>query len=86
MLYVAMGDPRNEDDADETPISVESATRAAKTAAALGRAPKPQATAKIGKYDLDKALEKSREKPREDDKDQTDEAPPSANRDPRSPA
>lgn len=77
-----MGDPRNEDDADETPISVESATRAAKTAAALGRAPKPQATAKIGKYDLDKALEKSRE----DDEEPTDEALAPANRDPRSPA
>jgi hypothetical protein len=79
MLFVLMGDPRNEDDAEDAPISVESATRAAKTAAAMGRAPKPQATAKIGKYDLDEALEKSR-------KDETDEAPPSANRDPRSPA
>lgn len=55
------GDPRNEDEAEEAPISVESATRAAKTAASLGRAPKPETTAKIGKYDLDKALEKSRE-------------------------
>ena len=83
MLFVRMaGDPRNEDDSDETPISVESAMRAAKTAATLGRAPKPQATAKIGKYDLDTALAKSRE----DGHDADDAAPPSSNRDPRSPA
>ena len=56
-----MGDPRNEDDAEESPISVESATRAAKTAAAMGRAPKPQATTKIGKFDLEEAIEKSKE-------------------------
>ena len=79
MLSLSMGDPRNEDDAEEAPISAESAARAAKTAAALGRAPKPDATAKIGKYHLEKALEKSRA-------DDTDEAPPSSNRDPRSPA
>jgi hypothetical protein len=78
-LFVEMGDPRNEDDAEDAPISIESATRAAKTAAALGRAPKPQATAKIGKYDLEKAIEKSRE---EDKKD--DEAPPPSDRDRRS--
>jgi hypothetical protein len=85
MLFVLMGDPRNEDDAEDAPISVESATRAAKTAATLGRAPKPQATAKIGKYDLDKALEKSRADD-QDAKEGRDEAPASADRDPRSPA
>jgi hypothetical protein len=79
-LIVEMADPRSEDDAEDAPISIESATRAAKTAAALGRAPKPQATAKIGKYDLEKALEKAREE------DNDDEAPAPSNRDPRSPA
>lgn len=54
-------DPRTDDDPDDAPITVEQATRAAKTAALLGRAPKPQATAKIGAFDLEKALEKSRE-------------------------
>ena len=85
MLFVRMaGDPRNEDDADEAPISVESATRSAKTAAAMGRAPTPAATAKIGKYDLDKALEKSRDDA--SDKDEPDEATAPTDRDPRSPA
>lgn len=67
---VAMaGDPRNEDDAEEAPISIESATRAAKTAAALGRLPKPEETAKIGKFDLEKAIEKSREESEDDAKE-----------------
>jgi hypothetical protein len=39
----------------------ESAARSAKTAAAMGRAPKPQDTAKIPKFDLDEALETSRD-------------------------
>lgn len=60
-LLILMGDPRNEDDAEDTPISVDSATRSAKTAAALGRAPKLPVTAKIDKFDLDEAIEKSKE-------------------------
>ena len=56
-----MGRDARDDDADDAPISVEQATRAAKTAAAMGRAPKPQATAKIDKFDLDEAIAKSRE-------------------------
>lgn len=78
-----MGDPRNEDDAEELPISVEQAIRAARTAAAMGRAPTPQATTKIGKYELDEALERSREDSTEGE--QADETVPSSNRDPRSP-
>jgi len=53
-------DPRNEDDA-EAQVDIATAIRAAKTAAATGRAPEPQATAKIGAFDLQEALEKSRD-------------------------
>ena len=53
-------DPRSEDDGD-APLDVSAAIRAAKTAAAHGRAPEPQATAKIGAFDLDEALAKSRD-------------------------
>jgi hypothetical protein len=45
---------------DESPIDVGSTVRAAKTAASLGRAPPAPATAKIGAFDLEEALAKSR--------------------------
>jgi hypothetical protein len=71
-----MGHDPRDDDAEDAPISVEQATRAAKTAAALGRAPKPQATAKIDKFDLDEALAKSKDV--DDPSEATTLAPPPA--------
>jgi hypothetical protein len=56
-------DPRTEGEGtdDEQPLDVSSATRAANTASLLGRAPPAQPTTKIGAFDLEQALAKSRE-------------------------
>lgn len=55
-------DPRREGEGpeEEQPLDVSSATRAANTASLLGRAPPAQPTAKIGAFDLEQALAKSR--------------------------
>lgn len=54
-------DSRDDNVGEDAPISVEQALRSAKTAAAMGRVPKPQATTKIAQFDLDAAIAKSRE-------------------------
>jgi hypothetical protein len=71
-------DPRNSDDGEDAPISVEQANRAAKTAAAMGRAPKPQTTAKLGKFDLEEAIATSREGDEPEPNDAPTVAPPPA--------